>query len=73
MIETKCTQYNSSGHPGTTAIPPDALLGVVVNNHSIAPKNLVQSREEKPRECRYKPFLYPLDSHGKSDEVNGYV
>lgn len=65
-------QY-SSDHPDATATPPDALLGVVVNNHSIAPKSFLQPRGEKPRKCGYKPFLCPLDSHGKSDEVNGDV
>jgi len=63
MVGTKCTRFNSSDHPDTTATLPDALLGVVVNNHGVAPKNLVQPRDEKPREHRYKPFLCPLDSH----------
>ena len=62
MIETKCTRFNSSDHPDTTATPPGALLGVVVNNHSITPKNWVRSGEKKPGERRYEPFLCPLDS-----------
>ena len=63
MMEAKCTRFNPLDHPDTTATPPDALLGVVVNNHSVTPKNWVQPREETLGERRYKPFLCPLESH----------
>ena len=53
---------------------PGALIRIVVENHSIIPKNSTQSKEENLGKRYYKPFLCPLNSRlWKLDEVNRYL